>query len=51
MKKYMKCIFFFSFSGHSEVGRSKNHRFVFEFCEKNVDFDEFLSGVISNHDV
>ena len=41
MKKYMKWIYLLRFFGQFEVALSKNHRFAFEFLEKNVDFDNF----------
>jgi hypothetical protein len=41
MKKYMKWIYLLNFFGQFEVALSKNHRFVCEFLEKIVDFDNF----------
>jgi hypothetical protein len=50
MKKYMKWIYLLSFFGQFEVALSKNHRFVFEFLEKIVDFDNFYKKVLIFHD-
>ena len=44
-----KCIFIFMFSGQFLVVVSKNHRYIFEFLEKNGDLASFLSKIMKNH--